>query len=425
MPSFYGTENVVASALQGFFGGMDRRAQQRREDDERRIERERQAKADASAERQAAVGRALQRYQMQEMGIREGAAPSNTGLALPVGMGGLAMVPDQRYTDLGEGLYVDRNATPRFRETQAAQETERKALAQREALNAAIGQALQDPDPSTAVQRLIANGMSPAEAKTTIEASRAPDPKAPVMGSPEWEKAYRKQKQIDAEFSPRAAGGAGGAGGGQPMADSGEIMKWRGEFAKLTANERAAADGFARIKAATAKGVDKMTATDDIGLIYGFMKVQDPGSTVREGEYATAEQAAGIPARVLQLYNKAKDGQKLTPAMRQQFLQTATQGAEQANESVRRRATEMIPTLTRMGVNPSDVIVSPFSGLLGGAEKPRAASQRPVAGGDTANKTAVSLDRRIQQAYDAIASGEDEATVRRKFRALTGKELPR
>ena len=65
------------------------------------------------------------------------------------------------------------------------------------------------------------------------------------------------------------------------------------------------------------------TATDDMSLIFGFMKMQDPNSTVREGEYATAEQTRGLSDKLVALYNKAYNGQRLTPEQRANFINSA------------------------------------------------------------------------------------------------------
>lgn len=65
------------------------------------------------------------------------------------------------------------------------------------------------------------------------------------------------------------------------------------------------------------------TPPQDMSTIFSFMKILDPGSTVREGEYATAQNARGIPETVSNLYNQVLQGVKLTPAQRQQFLQAA------------------------------------------------------------------------------------------------------
>jgi hypothetical protein len=44
---------------------------------------------------------------------------------------------------------------------------------------------------------------------------------------------------------------------------------------------------------------------------------------VREGEFATAQNSAGLPDQVINAYNKALNGQRLAPAQRQQFVTTA------------------------------------------------------------------------------------------------------
>jgi hypothetical protein len=50
----------------------------------------------------------------------------------------------------------------------------------------------------------------------------------------------------------------------------------------------------------------------------------DPGSVVREGEFANAQNAAGIPDRIRNAYNKAANGQMLNPNQRVQFTQGAS-----------------------------------------------------------------------------------------------------
>ena len=68
------------------------------------------------------------------------------------------------------------------------------------------------------------------------------------------------------------------------------------------------------------------SAAGDIALVYGFMKVLDPGSVVREGEFATAANAGGIPDGIRNLYNKALTGSRLgstedeTSKIRNDFL---------------------------------------------------------------------------------------------------------
>jgi hypothetical protein len=67
---------------------------------------------------------------------------------------------------------------------------------------------------------------------------------------------------------------------------------------------------------------------DDISLIFGYMKILDPGSTVREGEFATAANAGGIDTKIINIYNKVKDGTRLTPGQRKEFMTSAQKTAQ-------------------------------------------------------------------------------------------------
>jgi hypothetical protein len=67
----------------------------------------------------------------------------------------------------------------------------------------------------------------------------------------------------------------------------------------------------------------KKTAQWDMALIFNYMKMLDPGSTVREWEYATAEQAWNIKTEIIQMYNKAVNGQKLTDEQRNNMVDVA------------------------------------------------------------------------------------------------------
>ena len=61
------------------------------------------------------------------------------------------------------------------------------------------------------------------------------------------------------------------------------------------------------------------TAVGDLSLIFGYMKMLDPGSVVREGEFATAQNATGVPERIMNIYNKVATGQRLSPSQRNSF----------------------------------------------------------------------------------------------------------
>lgn len=61
------------------------------------------------------------------------------------------------------------------------------------------------------------------------------------------------------------------------------------------------------------------SAPRDQGAVFSWMKILDPGSTVREGEYATAKNARGVPDKISAWYNQVLTGQILTPEQRIAF----------------------------------------------------------------------------------------------------------
>ena len=95
----------------------------------------------------------------------------------------------------------------------------------------------------------------------------------------------------------------------------------RDEFDKRSATFVQTQEAFDKITRAAGKG----SAAGDLSLIFGFMKMVDPGSTVREGEFATAQNAAGWTERAKALYNRAVDGTRLTGDTRQDFLNQASE----------------------------------------------------------------------------------------------------
>lgn len=61
----------------------------------------------------------------------------------------------------------------------------------------------------------------------------------------------------------------------------------------------------------------------DVALIFEFMKMLDPSSTVRESEYATAKNTGGVPESIRNTYNQLLSGGFLQPEQRKEFLDLA------------------------------------------------------------------------------------------------------
>jgi hypothetical protein len=102
------------------------------------------------------------------------------------------------------------------------------------------------------------------------------------------------------------------------------------------------------------------TSAGDIALIYGFMKVLDPGSVVREGEFATAANAGGVADTVRNMYNRALSGQRIGENIRNDFLGQA----RNIIESQRVLSDDMVARYTGVAQNykldPNQVVFDPF-----------------------------------------------------------------
>ena len=99
------------------------------------------------------------------------------------------------------------------------------------------------------------------------------------------------------------------------------VTTLRNEFQTdpVTENTKDIQQAFTKVKNAS----EKDTAAGDLALIFNFMKMLDPGSVVREGEFATAQNTAGVPDRVRNFYNRAIRGTRLSKTQRSQFAEQA------------------------------------------------------------------------------------------------------
>lgn len=83
---------------------------------------------------------------------------------------------------------------------------------------------------------------------------------------------------------------------------------------------------------------DDLSGAGDTALIFSFMKMLDPGSVVRESEFATARDTAGLLSSLQNAYQKAKNGEFLKPEQRRDFARLAEkymQAAEGQEKKVR------------------------------------------------------------------------------------------
>lgn len=155
----------------------------------------------------------------------------------------------------------------------------------------------------------------------------------------------------------------------------------RTEFTKQLGTFSDVQDGYRRLIAATEQreaNPESVSPASDIALIFGYMKMLDPGSVVREGEYATAQNAASVPDRVRNAYNKAIQGEFLTDGQRQDFVDTAGRLYGQARQQADQTATRYRDLAKGQGLDEGRVVALPevlVAPKLG--KKPAAGSAQP------------------------------------------------
>ena len=105
------------------------------------------------------------------------------------------------------------------------------------------------------------------------------------------------------------------------------------------------------------------SAAGDMSKIFGFMKILDPSSTVREGEYASAENARGVPDTVKAQYNKVISGQRLSPAQRTQFNQAAGDIVKSQQEQFEGQKKYYQDISKNYKIDPANIIYDPYAGM--------------------------------------------------------------
>jgi len=138
-----------------------------------------------------------------------------------------------------------------------------------------------------------------------------------------------------------------------PNQNIGNEAKLRDDYRAESKTYIAIRDAYNKIKGAA----QSASAAGDIGLVYGFMRMQDPGSTVREGEFATAQNAGGIPERVRVMYNNAVRGERLDPKVRADFVTQAEKIHSQTYADYLKTKDMYTGIAQRGGMDPRNVVV--------------------------------------------------------------------
>lgn len=231
-----------------------------------------------------------------------------------------------------QGNTIENQKTLAERKEQADKEArEAKIVADKAAQDAKIAADAAKTDKVTGTAKSIAEGRN----KTALQVAR--------------EKAALAKKLA---ADKAAAMKAGGGKGSSPNKDIDALRK---EYQR----QKVVSDSYI-VKSAHERlqhGINNPTAAGDIALLYGYMKILDPGSTVRESEFATAQNAGSIPERIWAKFNQAKSGQRLTESQRKDFAQSA-KGTYQGQLKVLRDVNAKYKELAKSrGLAPKDLLL--------------------------------------------------------------------
>lgn len=133
--------------------------------------------------------------------------------------------------------------------------------------------------------------------------------------------------------------------------------KLRTEFNQQSDTFNKVKDAYGRIQASVKPTGSPAKGASDVSLIFSYMKMLDPGSVVREGEFATAQNAASVPDRVVSTYNNVLNGAKLSPTARAAFVMEARKLYTQAVSDQRKLEQQYRGIAVRSGANPDNVTI--------------------------------------------------------------------
>lgn len=123
-----------------------------------------------------------------------------------------------------------------------------------------------------------------------------------------------------------------------------EYVKRTGQFTELRGT-------YDTIRASAADG----SGAGDVALVTGFMKMLDPGSVVRETEFANARDTAGLFGLLQATAKKLKDGQFLTPEQRSSFANLAAKYMEASSKYEKEIRSDMTGVVKSWGLSEDNI----------------------------------------------------------------------
>lgn len=154
--------------------------------------------------------------------------------------------------------------------------------------------------------------------------------------------------RYDIPVGPSKPKAGAGDGGGFKQAQG-----LRKEYITAATDYRKIRDSYARVQ----ESGTEPSAAGDLALIFNYMKMLDPGSVVRESEFATAAATGAWGERVKAAGLKILEGERLSPVMRTDFITRASMLQQRQTAQHGRRKSEYTRLAKSFNINPEQVIV--------------------------------------------------------------------
>ncbi len=141
------------------------------------------------------------------------------------------------------------------------------------------------------------------------------------------------------------------AGGVDPAKKFDQEEKIIKEYSSKTKEYQDSRTTLEKIKSSAADN----SGAGDLALVFSFMKMLDPGSVVRESEFAAASDTAGLYANLKNQATKVQSGQFLTPKQRKQFASLANQYMTAASKHEKRVKKSLDSVIKNYKLNPDNI----------------------------------------------------------------------
>jgi NACalpha-BTF3-like transcription factor len=121
---------------------------------------------------------------------------------------------------------------------------------------------------------------------------------------------------------------------------------------------KATQTGKVAIDKVLSAGEGDPNAIKDHSLVFNYMRMVDPGSTVREGEFTTVQEAGGVVDRfTVGLFNRTLQGEMLTPTQREQLIETSQALWQKQVDAQNQINSEYSRLAGQAGLDPSQVVL--------------------------------------------------------------------